>query len=373
VTGKKRPIRILDFEIKRERIRYGRATLTLESWASVQFTPVALVLSAHRRGEVTAEEVARAFIRNQTVEHSPTFNWERVDLTILLPRVTRVIQMPNMKARSPNELIPELEALEEREQQRWQQTRALTNQWSNFVTNSHMGTLVGQVKKMQPNFGKVFEGYTTHFSQVLNTEIAAITSSPDFAVNTAAFDGMRSAILNSELNEVVNGRIAEVLKDVQKGNLQVLAGRFDALATANQFRDAGNVVGVTAGVVEKTDSVEELLEGLQPMFANLEKAIKETKDSAARLLLVALAVALIVMMIEASLARLGIPLKSNVPPTQIEPQAQPKRIKEKKSAQDGKARAKATASKKAKAASSFSGMMNCFSGSMFWPSVWHRS
>jgi hypothetical protein len=347
LAGKKRRIRIQDFEIKQKRIRYGRATLTVASWASVQFTPVAQALNQHRKGESTAEQVAWAFIKNQTVQHSPTFDWKRADLSLLLPRVTGVIRMPNLKARSPEELIPELEALQEREQQRWQHTQALTNQWSAFVASPHMGSLVGQVKKMQPDFGKMFEGYTTHFSQALSTEIAAITSSRTFVIDTAAFEGMRSALLNSELAGV-NGRVAEVLRDVGKGNLQTLAGRFDALATANQFREAGQVVGVTAEVAEKTDSVEDLLEGLQPMFANLEKAISETKDSAARLLLVALAVALIVMMIEASLARLGVPLKPNVLPAQIEPQAQPKATGAKKTVKSKARQSEAAGSKKVK-------------------------
>lgn len=346
MATKKRRIRIEDFEIKKEKVRYGRATLTVESWAAVRLTPVARALDKYRQGEATAEQVAWTFIRNQTVKHSPTFDWKQADLCLLLPRVTSVIRMPNMEAQTPEDLIPELEALAESEEQRWQQTQALTSRWSDFVGNSQMKTIVGEVKKMQPSFGKIFAGYATPFSSALSTEIVTVTGNTNYVFNPSLFEGIRSTV---EFTNIVSGRVDEVFKDLRDISWVTVAGRFDELAKANHFRHAGEVVEATAETVEKTDSVEELLAGLQPMFASLEKAIKETKDSATRIFLIALAVALIVMMIEASLARLGLPLKPNVPPAQIEPQAKPNVAGQKKPAKGKKTQGKAAGSKKGKA------------------------
>jgi hypothetical protein len=108
---------------RKAKVRYGRATLTIERTDGVFMTALSDLLAAHRKEEVSAEEVAWAFIKERVVEHSPTFRWEDIDLLKLLPRVTAVTREPEIKAQTPAELIPELEALEVEERERWERVR----------------------------------------------------------------------------------------------------------------------------------------------------------------------------------------------------------------------------------------------------------
>jgi len=105
------------------KVRYGRATLTVERTDGVLMTALSDLLSARRKDEVSAEEVALAFIKERVVEHSPTFRWEDIDLLKLLPRVTAVTREPEIKAKTPEELVPELEALEAKESEEWERAR----------------------------------------------------------------------------------------------------------------------------------------------------------------------------------------------------------------------------------------------------------
>src|SRR3954468_12510330 len=75
---------------RKAKVRYGRATLTVERADGVLMTALSDLLAAHRKEKVSAEEVAWAFIKEPVVEHSPTFRWEDIDLLKLLPRVTAV-------------------------------------------------------------------------------------------------------------------------------------------------------------------------------------------------------------------------------------------------------------------------------------------
>jgi hypothetical protein len=107
----------------RAKVRYGRGTLTVERSDGVLMTALSDLLRAHRKGEVSTEEVAWAFIKERVVEHSPTFSWEDIDLLKLLPRVTAVTTEPEIKAKTPEELVPELEALEAKEREQWERAR----------------------------------------------------------------------------------------------------------------------------------------------------------------------------------------------------------------------------------------------------------
>lgn len=109
-------------------VRYGRATLTVERSDGVLMTALSDLLRAHQKGEVSAEEVAWAFIKERTIKHSPTFSWEDIDLLKLLPRVTAATREPEIKAKSPEDLVPELEAFEAKERQQWERARKRINQ-----------------------------------------------------------------------------------------------------------------------------------------------------------------------------------------------------------------------------------------------------
>jgi len=101
-----------------EKVRYERANLTVERMVSVHLTPVEEALRAHRDGRASAEDVAWAFIKEQVTSHTPSFEWETADLGRLLPRITAVANEPKLKAKHPDQLIPELEAHATKERER---------------------------------------------------------------------------------------------------------------------------------------------------------------------------------------------------------------------------------------------------------------
>lgn len=129
--AKKKPKRVIDLNELRatEKIRYGRAVLTVERWVSVRATRIERALKAYRRNEATPDDVAWAFVKEQVFSHTPSFKWSDADLDRLLPRVIAVSSEPKLKARTPVELIPELEKIEKREREHWEkinkQMRAL--------------------------------------------------------------------------------------------------------------------------------------------------------------------------------------------------------------------------------------------------------
>jgi|GEM_PF-2320584 len=108
---------------RKAKIRYGRATLTIERSDSVLMTPLTQALRAHREGEMTEEDVAWVFVKERVIEHSPTFSWEGVELAKLLPRVVAVTTEPEIKADIPSKLVAELEAIEAREKEEWERAR----------------------------------------------------------------------------------------------------------------------------------------------------------------------------------------------------------------------------------------------------------
>ncbi|HEX5608518.1 MAG TPA: hypothetical protein VFX45_00335 [Solirubrobacterales bacterium] len=104
-----REIRKRLIEGTRIKVRYGRATLTVRRSVVILGAPLGEALKAHQRKAISAEEVAWRFLYEQTISHSPTFDWEVVKLNKLLPRVAAVVREPDLKARTPEELIAELE------------------------------------------------------------------------------------------------------------------------------------------------------------------------------------------------------------------------------------------------------------------------
>jgi hypothetical protein len=107
-----REIRKRLIEGTRIKVRYGRATLTVRRSVVVLGAPLGEALKAHRREEIGAEDVAWRFLHEQTISHSPTFDWKTVKLNKLLPRVAAVVREPDVKAQTPEELIAELERVQ---------------------------------------------------------------------------------------------------------------------------------------------------------------------------------------------------------------------------------------------------------------------
>ena len=91
------------------RVRYGRASLTVARSGPVgESGALAEVLDAYERGEARPASVARAFLRERVIEHSPSFEWRSVKLAELIPAVTAVSSDPELRAQTPKELADEL-------------------------------------------------------------------------------------------------------------------------------------------------------------------------------------------------------------------------------------------------------------------------
>ncbi|HEX5591776.1 MAG TPA: hypothetical protein VFX35_00340 [Solirubrobacterales bacterium] len=107
-----REIRKRLIEGTRIKVRYGRATLTVRRSVVILGAPLGEALKEHRREAISTEDVAWRFLHEQTISHSPTFDWEAVKLNKLLPRVTAVVREPDLNAQTPEELIAELERIQ---------------------------------------------------------------------------------------------------------------------------------------------------------------------------------------------------------------------------------------------------------------------
>ncbi len=108
----------------RVKVRYKRANLTVDQLVSVYGTEVEAALVEHRQGQGSAEQVAWAFLKEQVIGLTPSFDWAEAELEVLLPRVAAVVTKPKIKARTAEALIPELEALEQEERERWKEISA---------------------------------------------------------------------------------------------------------------------------------------------------------------------------------------------------------------------------------------------------------
>jgi len=342
MAKKRRRIKI---ERHRERIRYGRATLTIECSASVLMNPLEDALEEWRAGKKTDEEVAWVFIKRQTVKHSPSFDWENADLAVLLPRVTNVITEPVFTAQTPAELMDELEQLEQKNQATLDTSRELTTQWAGTFSNKAMSKIFEQ---FQPDFSKAFSNFTFNYDDVIESSLAL--SSMNLTLDPKLVTGMSSA-LTEQVNfskmfsgslvstELVKGMSSALTEQVDfskmfSGSVLKLHGTslVDWTKWANevtiaakdiQFPEIAKAVEATSAATEPVSDVDALLKGLQPMFANLEKAMKSTKDSAARVILLVVAATLIAIVIQMTLAKFGIYVVQPTPPAQA-PKTTPK-------------------------------------------------
>lgn len=157
-------------DAQQAKIRYGRATLTIERSDSVYLTPLAPVLEGHRKGELTEDDVAWAFVKERVTAHSPSFKWEGVQLAKLLPRVTAVTTEPKIKAKTPSELAPELEAIEIREREQWKLARKRIKQSIPNISRDFLSSLNRtneMARAMRPAYADALETIRPNFAQIM--------------------------------------------------------------------------------------------------------------------------------------------------------------------------------------------------------------
>lgn len=362
----------------RTKVRYGRASLTVEKKVFVALTPVEETLGAHREGKASDEDLAWTFVKSQVVSHSPSFKWEDAELGKLLPLITAVATDPKLKATTPQELPPELEAAEKKELKEWAETgKELKKHTSRIaadlakVMNVTQKPVVNEV--MRKNLvsikpPKVVVPTATAIGlkklQDLQFSWAKMGQQILPKIPTAGFVGLDPSFTAA----VLRGFAAPEMPKPKFGtsNWDHLVEQFVETAREADSPDVAQAVEAaveTTAAAEKREAsdVDALLEGLQPMFADLERAIKETKkNSIARQFLIALGVGFILLVLQGTLARMGLPIVPQAPPVEIVvPQdtqkvaPKPKAVKSKKEQKRPATKgAKSEGSKKAKRPSS---------------------
>jgi hypothetical protein len=326
VAGKNPDSRTLDLGITQEKIRYGRATLAVGCWASVSGTPAAEALKAFHEGELSDEDVAWAFVRSQVVEHSSSFDFADADLAVLLPRVTKAIHTPDMKAQTPAELIPELDELVEMEGKLWEKTTALSRQWAESFTFKGMDKLVGRIKEVQPNFAASFPNITFNYDDWLKTH-AAFGSNVTF--DPALVQRMTGLTSEVDFSELFGNQFVKLQDALDNYEWFTAASEVAAAARMQGFTTVADAADATAKTAETAApgdpaSIDALLEGLQPMLGSIEQAVRESAEadegkdgnSVLQQLFIALAVGVILLAMQAALARMGIHVD---PPTAAPP------------------------------------------------------
>lgn len=88
-----------DFERLREvDVRYGRARLTLARFDRLTREPLRGRIEDFAAGSLDAVELCRVFARERVLSHSPSFRWQRADLSLLLDRIVAVSTHPEFSS-----------------------------------------------------------------------------------------------------------------------------------------------------------------------------------------------------------------------------------------------------------------------------------
>ncbi|HEV2857737.1 MAG TPA: hypothetical protein VGW80_04965 [Solirubrobacterales bacterium] len=279
---------VFDFDQHRTKIRYKRAYLTVEQTVRVIVTPVEEALAGHRTGAVTEEEVAEAFLREQVTSHTPSFDWEKAELDMLLERVAAVVNDPELKARTPYELVPELEAVEVKEREKWAElSKGMTLQISPFAKELQ--------EKLRHSYAPMFtKEMREKLREHTQTISGSLTGNPALAKATEAvmvkFHGGLSAAPNSLLPKVElfdAGLDPSVFDDLRQGILDaqfaspLITTNFDqwivqAVSAAQEVKPE-EIVGVGGADVEQRDAqisdadLKELIERLSEIAKSLQE------------------------------------------------------------------------------------------------------
>lgn len=102
------PIVIRLRDVRRTRVRYGRAVLTIARFGGLSGSELERSLAGYEAGDVEAEAVCWAFVRERVIDHTPSFNWADVELPLLLDRVVGVSTRPEFSSSEPEEVAAEL-------------------------------------------------------------------------------------------------------------------------------------------------------------------------------------------------------------------------------------------------------------------------
>jgi hypothetical protein len=286
------------------KVRYGRASLTVQKSGGVLMTPLADALKAHRASELDAKEVAWIFIKDRAVDHSPTFKWETVELMKLLPRVTGASSEPEMKAQTPADLVTELEAIEKRERKEWKRAREamkksvpgisnslqsqfnLTNQLLDQFRTPALSQAVKAIKgpqidnfsSLHPSFAKEVELSLRPLSKQIRDAMLPQVNLKSLGIDAEAYQSF------------VGAARLDLGKQTALGNQFVSQGDtwqplFREIANAAREANAPDVADAVEDsaeeVVEDKADIEGLISTLNGLIAEQQRVVKAQEDLAA--------------------------------------------------------------------------------------------
>jgi hypothetical protein len=295
------------------KVRYKRANLTVDQLASVYGTQVEAALVEQREGRGSAEQVAWAFLKEQVLGQTPSFDWADAELGVLLPRVAAIVTEPKIQARTPEDLVPELEALEKEERERWKEINEQVRKQIPTISKSVLKGFAGldklpvisedirkqitassqitgaidqsylkAIKAAQPSIN-AFQGIRLDWEQI-NKTVMAQTKLTDFGIDPRAYarlvDGTAELAKNildkqkitmtrnwdqlleqvteaakeaeaDDLVEVVEATSAEASKDVIEVDVNVLMGYLTELSekVKGSMKDHPFAWGILATVI----------------------------------------------------------------------------------------------------------------------------
>lgn len=357
--GETIPAREWLLETRESKVRYGRATLTIARWGAVALSDTGEVIGRWREGEATPEDVAWAFVRSRVIDHSPSFEWEGADLGRLVELVAEVAHDPAIKARTVEELAPELDRIERDEREQWRRAReSMAKSMKSLNLSSDIWKkidLIGQFKPpdLGPDYSKVFRdvlqpldikgliGPQLNLAELTGaSDISRLMRTTGFAEMARAQDQVMSlgnisdliGDANRDLFNVVNQSLFSDLRRFTASDVfsQAFGDRTadfrrwidneDLAAVVNELVDAARDLGEpkVAEAAEEAaglggdDSPEETLEELAEEIARLRESI-EANDSFARQITVAFAAWLIQQIIVVWLVAFGVHIPGVVP------------------------------------------------------------
>jgi hypothetical protein len=297
-VAKKKTRIVFDLDEHSTKIRYKRATLTVEQIVAVNFTPVEQALAGHRTGVVSEEEVAAAFLREQVIVHSPSFDWKTAELEVLLERVAAAMTDPKLKARTPKELVPELEAVEVKEREKWaelskqmgQQIKPLASDLQKKLQQAYPPMLTGQAreamrKHMQSITGSLLDNVNlqkafTPSVMKVHGDLSEIASSmipqarlADLGIDLTAFEQLSQNMLGApgtrplvttnwdqwieqalraaqeveavEIIDIEDAEVEQPQEQISEADLKELIDRLSEIAKALQEQAGSNPIAIS--------------------------------------------------------------------------------------------------------------------------------
>lgn len=129
---------VIRFErMRRAKIRYGRARLTVVRFGGVSCGDLGEAIRDFERGSIDAEELCWEFVRDRVVAHTPSFDWEEAELSLLLDRVVGVSTGPEFDSSSAEDVAQVLVDVAEEEREAAERMRETATKWA--------GGLAGQL------------------------------------------------------------------------------------------------------------------------------------------------------------------------------------------------------------------------------------